>query len=222
MKNPLAREIVDACQGLGLDVVFEPGKMHPKDWANPGRVRVGLKSSRRVKNSELLLSFLPYDFAFGPFCVGHLRFVGRDLDAGEHRKGKRKNNEDETGPRHRTKTSFANNLWCPEHHLYNLISDHLLAHPTTASSPMRLRIAGMPPPKEPLPAPAVPRGWKMGDILPLHSPALSGGGVSENILRDMMAEMQGQSGGAIDGVAGGGGGVGGGGGGKKKKDKGKK
>lgn len=86
---------------------------------------------------------------------------------------------------------------------------------------MRLRIAGMPPPKEPLPAPAVPRGWKMGDILPLHSPALSGGGVSENILRDMMAEMQGQSGGAIDGVSGGTGG-GGGGGGKKKKDKGKK
>ena len=85
---------------------------------------------------------------------------------------------------------------------------------------MRLRIAGMPPPKEPIPAPAVPRGWKMGDILPLHSPALSGGGVSENILRDMMAEMQGQSGGAIDGVAGGG--TGGGGGGKKKKDKGKK
>ena len=121
--------------------------------------------------------------------------------------------------------TFANDPYRPEHHLYNLISDHLLAHPTTASSPMRLRIAGMPPSKEPPPAPAVPRGWKMGDILPLHSPALSGGGVSENILRDMMAEMQGQSGGAIDGVAGGGGGgtgSGGGGGGKKKKDKGKK
>jgi len=81
----------------------------------------------------------------------------------------------------------------------------------------------MPPPQEPLPIPAVPRGWKMGDILPLHSPALSGGGVSENILRDMMQEMQGQGGGAIDGMGGGGSGSGaGGGGGKKKKDKGKK
>ncbi len=81
----------------------------------------------------------------------------------------------------------------------------------------------MPPPQEPLPIPAVPRGWKMGDILPLHSPALSGGGVSENILRDMMQEMQGQGGGAIDGLNAGGGGAGaGGGGGKKKKDKGKK
>lgn len=51
VKNPLAREIVDACQGLGLEVVFEPGKMHPRDWANPGRVRVALKKSR-IKNSE--------------------------------------------------------------------------------------------------------------------------------------------------------------------------
>jgi len=63
----------------------------------------------------------------------------------------------------------------------------------------------------------------MGEILPLHSPALSGGGVSENILRDMMQEMQGQGGEAIDGLGGGGSGSGaGGGGGKKKKDKGKK
>lgn len=59
---------------------------------------------------------------------------------------------------------------------------------------MRLRIAGMPAPKEPIPAPAVPRGMKMGSILPLHSPALSGGGVSENFFKDMMAEMQGLQG----------------------------
>lgn len=34
----------------------------------------------------------------------------------------------------------------------------------------------------------------MGTILPLHSPALSGGGVSENIIKDMMQEMQGAEG----------------------------
>ena len=54
--NPLAREIVDAVQLLGLKTVFEPGKTHPKDWANPGRVRVLVKEggrarSARVKNS---------------------------------------------------------------------------------------------------------------------------------------------------------------------------
>ena len=81
----------------------------------------------------------------------------------------------------------------------------------------------MPPSKEPIPPPAVPRGWKMGNILPLHSPALSGGGVSENILRDMMQEMQGQGGGAIDGLnPGSSGGSTKPDGGKKKKDKNKK
>jgi signal recognition particle subunit SRP19 len=32
----------------------------------------------------------------------------------------------------------------------------------------------------------------MNTILPLHSPAMSGGGVSENFLKDIMAEMQGE------------------------------
>ncbi len=41
----------------------------------------------------------------------------------------------------------------------------------------------------------------MGTILPLHSPALSGGGVSENIIKDMMQEMQGVEG--APGVVGG-------------------
>ena len=33
--------------GLGLSTVFEPGKMHPKDWGNPGRVRCALKEGGR-------------------------------------------------------------------------------------------------------------------------------------------------------------------------------
>lgn len=73
----------------------------------------------------------------------------------------------------------------------------------------------MPHPDEPLPPPAVPRGWNINEILPLHSPAVTGGGISENFLKDMMAEMQGLPPGAA-------GAVGAGGGGKEKKDKGKK
>ena len=46
-------------------------------------------------------------------------------------------------------------------------------------------------PDGPVPPPAVPKGYKINEILPLHSPALSGGGVSDNILRDVMQEMQG-------------------------------
>jgi signal recognition particle subunit SRP19 len=32
----------------------------------------------------------------------------------------------------------------------------------------------------------------MGTILPYYSPGLTGGGISENFFKDMMAEMQGQ------------------------------
>jgi signal recognition particle subunit SRP19 len=43
VENPLAREMADAAANLGLRTVFEPDKTHPKDWSNPGRVRVLLK-----------------------------------------------------------------------------------------------------------------------------------------------------------------------------------
>jgi signal recognition particle subunit SRP19 len=58
VKNPLARTIVDAVARLGLNVVFEATKLHPKDWANPGRIRVELKDEQgkikrpNVKNSK--------------------------------------------------------------------------------------------------------------------------------------------------------------------------
>lgn len=80
-----------------------------------------------------------------------------------------------------------------------------------------------PPEGKPYPKPAVPRGWKMGEYLPYLSPAMTGGGVSENLFKDMMKEMQ--SGGdpmsaLMAGAAGQGDeGSAGGNGGKKKKDK---
>ena len=62
VKNPLARDIVDALQHIGgkynvpLQVVLEPTKTHPKDWANPGRVKVLVKKdgkpiSAKIQNS---------------------------------------------------------------------------------------------------------------------------------------------------------------------------
>ncbi|KAF1995607.1 signal recognition particle, SRP19 subunit [Amniculicola lignicola CBS 123094] len=153
--NPLAREMADAAASLGLNTVFEPDKTHPKDWSNPGRVRVLLKQDGKLMS--------------------------------RHIKNKR--------------------------HLYLEMSKYLQDHPTQTNTPLRLRIAGLPPPKEPLPEPAVPRGWKMNTILPLHSPALTGGGVSENFLQEMMAEMGGQLGGV------GGDAITGGGEGKKKEKK---
>lgn len=75
VQNPLAREIVDALRSIGnerglgatMQVVFEPAKTHPKDWANPGRVRVlvkedGMAVSAKLANSESLL--LHHHFIF--------------------------------------------------------------------------------------------------------------------------------------------------------------
>lgn len=187
--NPLAREIVNACRDLRLQTVFEPDKTHPKDWANPGRVKVQLKEGTGgsgVKN---------------------------------------------------------------KHQLYILIAQHLRNNPTTEkSAALWDRLPHGPPAPDrskPYPKAAVPRGWKMGELLPYYSAAMTGGGVSENLFKDMMKEMQGGGGGggagmpgmpggmdmaslmsAMGGMGGMGGGNGGGsgnasedGGGKKKKDK---
>ncbi|MCJ1329505.1 signal recognition particle subunit [Thelotrema lepadinum] len=164
--NPLATEIADACASLGLKPKIEVMSVHPKDWANVGRVRVPLKESQGVR---------------------------RMLNGREMVKNK--------------------------HHLYILVSDYLRAHPTTEQTPLRLPIVPGEKP-EVKPPPAIPRGWKMNSILPLHSPAVKGNGVSDNPLREAMAQL-----GEIPGGAGGSGEGGGGGaveeGGKKKK-KGKK
>lgn len=48
VENPLARSICDAVYALGLQLAFEAGKTHPRDWANPGRVRVLLKQSGKL------------------------------------------------------------------------------------------------------------------------------------------------------------------------------
>ncbi len=55
VENPMAREIVNACARLRLETLFEPSKIHPKDWANPGRVKIKLKGggNSSIKNSEL-------------------------------------------------------------------------------------------------------------------------------------------------------------------------
>lgn len=149
VRNPLARELAEACQYVSsslasnrLQIAFEPDKLHPKDWANPGRVRISLRD----------------------------KTTGKPLSAAVKNKS----------------------------HLYILVARYLQAHPTTKESPLKLQIQGVQAPEK-LEPPAVPRGWKINEILPLHSPAMTGGGVSENLFKDMMAEMQGVGGAGVGG-----------------------
>ncbi|KAI5820258.1 signal recognition particle, SRP19 subunit [Pyronema omphalodes] len=131
VKNPIAREIADACASLGLKAVYEMAKSHPKDWANPGRVKVLLK-----EDGEPLVKGIPNKFV-----------------------------------------------------LYQKVAQYLIAHPTQPETPLKVPVPGMPfDGKVPKP-PVVPRGWKMGEILPLHSPALSGPGVTEDVFSQMMEGM---------------------------------
>ncbi|KPV77701.1 uncharacterized protein RHOBADRAFT_51519 [Rhodotorula graminis WP1] len=59
---PFAELMAKACRMLGFEVVFEPSKTHPKDWENPGRIKVQLKTAEgkpvnaSIKNKRVLLA----------------------------------------------------------------------------------------------------------------------------------------------------------------------
>ena len=155
VKNPLAREIVDCCNLNGLKTVFEPMKTHPKDWANPGRVRVLLKEDGQPQHGKIKNSM------DAPTSLWWLR---------------------------------PTNGGAIERQLMQIVGSYLKAHPANERTPLRLQFPQIPHQDKSAPPPAVPRGWKLNPILPLHSPALTGGGVSDNILKDMMSEMGGAGG----------------------------
>jgi signal recognition particle subunit SRP19 len=73
-----------------------------------------------------------------------------------------------------------------------LVAEYLKKHPSIPESPLKLPLRGLPMPEGIPPAPAVPRGWRINEIVPLHSAAQTGGGVSENMLQEMQAAMTGQ------------------------------
>nr|GAT54825.1 predicted protein [Mycena chlorophos] len=47
---PLSKDIADAAASLGLSTLHEVNKSHPRDWENPGRVRVQWKKDGRLVN----------------------------------------------------------------------------------------------------------------------------------------------------------------------------
>ncbi|CDO71183.1 hypothetical protein BN946_scf184845.g53 [Trametes cinnabarina] len=50
---PLSKDIADATNRLGLGTVHEVQKSHPRDWENPGRVRVQWKKDGRLVNPAI-------------------------------------------------------------------------------------------------------------------------------------------------------------------------
>ncbi|RMZ87886.1 hypothetical protein DV736_g4877, partial [Chaetothyriales sp. CBS 134916] len=151
--NPLAYNLVAAVRHVlaphHLPITLEPNKAHPRDWSNPGRVRIQL---------------------FSPSAAATDDDDHANDDHGHH-------------PLHPTIKSKSA--------LYNLIGKYLQSHPTEPLDPLQLKLQGLRAPenfaKEPVP---VPRGWRMNTILPVHSAAVSGGGVSDNFFKDAVEEMK--------------------------------
>ncbi|KAH9887264.1 signal recognition particle, SRP19 subunit [Cubamyces lactineus] len=50
---PLSKDIADATNRLGLGTLHEVNKAHPRDWENPGRVRVQWKKDGRLVNPAI-------------------------------------------------------------------------------------------------------------------------------------------------------------------------
>lgn len=77
VENPLAREIVAACGKLRLESLFEPQKLHPKDWANPGRVKIKLKGGQNstIKNSEFRSGLMLLEVANSNLSIQSTIFI---------------------------------------------------------------------------------------------------------------------------------------------------
>ena len=141
-------------------MAFEPDKTHPKDWANPGRVRVEFFSSPTSTPAS-------------------------------------KDGSAEHSPLHP--------LYKCKAHLFLALGKYLQQYPTQEADVLRLKIPGLPVPEGGYKRPEVPRGWRVGELVPLHSNAVSGGGVSDNFFKEAMEELQraqGQGGQAVEGGGG--------------------
>lgn len=50
---PLSKDIAEAASRLGLGTLHEVHKCHPRDWDNPGRVRVQIRRDGRLLNENV-------------------------------------------------------------------------------------------------------------------------------------------------------------------------
>jgi signal recognition particle subunit SRP19 len=64
--HPLSKDIAEATSRLGLGTLHEVNKCHPRDWENPGRVRVQWKRDGQLVNPSIktskILSLLALSF----------------------------------------------------------------------------------------------------------------------------------------------------------------
>ncbi|ORY77768.1 signal recognition particle, SRP19 subunit, partial [Protomyces lactucae-debilis] len=69
--------------------------------------------------------------------------------------------------------------------LYLAVAKYLRDHPTKPEDVLKVPVDGIPSDKVPAKA-AIPKGMEINAILPLHSPALSGGGINSDMFKGML------------------------------------
>jgi signal recognition particle subunit SEC65 len=78
---PLSTDIANAASKMGLSVVHEVDKSHPRDWDNPGRVRVLWKQNGKLVNHQFTTSMQRPSSAL----VRHMTCVHREETIGRIR-----------------------------------------------------------------------------------------------------------------------------------------
>lgn len=71
--------------------------------------------------------------------------------------------------------------------LYSVVASYLQDHPTQETDPHKVPVPGVDASKSK--RAAIPKGMKINDIIPLHSPAMAGQGMDSNGLASMMGSM---------------------------------
>lgn len=69
---PLSKDIANALQSMRFNAIHEHDKCHPKDWDNPGRVRVEWKKDGRMINPAIKSSAYPLYYDTAEIRVGVL------------------------------------------------------------------------------------------------------------------------------------------------------
>ncbi|KAJ7154752.1 signal recognition particle, SRP19 subunit [Mycena filopes] len=176
---PLSQDITEASMALGLAALHEVGKSHPRDWENPGRVRVQWKKDGRlmnpmIKTKKLLLEAIaariqtlkPQSVPVPPFYPTSSPSSADPTSTPPPASGKGKQTNSAPAPKSKTASKSASSSKTP-------------AKPAKAAG------------KEPRPTPAPPHPHPpLAQRVSPYSPALASGVLVDAVKAGMAAQAQ--------------------------------
>ncbi|EJD39192.1 signal recognition particle, SRP19 subunit [Auricularia subglabra TFB-10046 SS5] len=80
---PLSQDLSDAARKLGLQCLHESTKFHPRDWENPGRIKVLLKKDGRAVHPSIKTKRQLVERLAAVVQMAHPEWVPKGVDAEE-------------------------------------------------------------------------------------------------------------------------------------------